>query len=231
MSGGSRAQAGSQASFWDCPKLRPNIRAIGFPVGLGTAKEALCRRWLRQPGQPHVPWPCEHSRGHPGSRWPQRHLCQDRAWLSRVHLPLLSSVLESEVLGLCHGVQQTPVFWHGALWPGIDSWYAAIPQPGHLCGTMEPGGRESQHPGKATLCSPPKWWNIPDMPHMASSLATSFPRAIPIALPCQGFLSSRLCLKPKEGGAGMGQHCGCGGRGSPLHPPWLAMTLACSAKL
>lgn len=97
---------------------------------------------------------------------------------------------------------------------------------------MELGGKESQHLGKVTLCSgPTKWWNIPYMPQMAFPLAVGFPRAIPTALLCQGFLSSELYLEPKEGGAGIGQHCGCGGRGSPLHTPWLARTLACSAKL
>lgn len=97
---------------------------------------------------------------------------------------------------------------------------------------MELGSKESQHLGKVTLCSgPTKWWNIPYMPQMAFPLAVGFPRAIPTALPCQGFLSSELYLEPKEGGAGIGQHCGCGGRGSPLHTPWLARTLACSAKL
>lgn len=102
-----------------------------------------------------------------------------------------------------------------------------IPQPGHLCGTMVLGGKRSQHLEKVTLCSgPTKWWNIPNMLQMASSLAISFPRAIPTALPCQGFLSSVLYLKPKEGGAGIGQPCGCGGRGSPLCTPWLAVTLS-----
>lgn len=52
------------------------------------------------------------------------------------HLPLTPSVLESEVLGLCHyGAHLIPVFWHGAC---SQEWTAAmlqLPQPGHLRGT------------------------------------------------------------------------------------------------
>lgn len=73
---------------------------------------------------------------------------------------------------------------------------------------------------------PPSGGVFPTCPQMASSLAISFTRAIPTALPYQGFLSSALYLKPKEGGAGIGQPCRCGGRGSPLHTPWLAVTLS-----
>lgn len=135
-------------------------------------------------------------------------------------LALPPSVLESEVLGLCHyDVQPTPVLWHGACGQEWTAGRLQLPQPGYLGSTMELGGKENQHPGKVTLQWPTKWWNIPNMPQMASSLADSFLRAMPTALPCQGFLSSTLYLKPKEGGAGIGQHCGCGGRGSPLHAP------------
>lgn len=41
---------------------------------------------------------------------------------------------------------------------------------------LELDGKESQYLGKIILCSGTKWQNIFNMPQMASSLATSFPR-------------------------------------------------------
>lgn len=155
---------------------------------------------------------------------PQRHLCQDRVWFFHGLLSQPPSVLESEVLGLCHGVQQTPVFWHAALWSEMDSLHASTPTARTSVWHHRAWWQGEPAPGKGH--SPQwahKWRNIPDMPQMASPLATSFPRAIPTALPCQGL--------PSEGGASIGESCGRGGRGSPLHAPWLAVTLVCSAKL
>lgn len=34
---------------------------------------------------------------------------------------------KSEVLELCRRIWPTPVFWHGASCPGMDSWYASTP--------------------------------------------------------------------------------------------------------
>lgn len=100
-------------------------------------------------------------------------------------LALPPSVLESEVLGLCHyDVQPTPVLWHGACGQEWTAGRLQLPQPGYLGSTMELGGKENQHPGKVTLQWPTKWWNIPNMPQMASSLADSFLRAMPTAGPC-----------------------------------------------
>lgn len=69
-----------------------------------------------------------------------------------------------------------------------------LSQPEYLHGYLELGGKESQNLGKITLCSGTKWQTILNMPQMASSLDTSFPRAIPIVLPCQGFQSLEPCL-------------------------------------
>lgn len=128
------------------------------------------------------------------------------------------------------------MFWHGASCPGMDSWYASTPTARTSVWHRGAWWRAEPAPGKGHSL---QWahqvaeypWHAPD----GTCLVTSLPRAIPTALLCQAFLSSRLCHKPKEGGAGIGHHYGCGlkdggGRGSPLHIPRLAMTLPCSAK-
>ena len=149
--------------------------------------------WPRQPGQPYAHWACGHSAGHAGSRCSQRHFCRDRAWFSPVHLPLPPSVLEFEVLGLYHyEVQPTPVFWHGACGQEWTAGRLQLPLPGHLCGTMGLGGKESQHLGKViSAVGPPSGGRASTCPRWRLLSPSPLSRG-PFPQPCPARVSCPL---------------------------------------
>lgn len=143
-----------------CRELHPNVRTTGFPVGVGTGRQALC--WgcgAGKPGQPYAASPVgSRAPAAPAARcsraslglqaFPSGH---GATWLLSL-LPPSPAQRQSQVFQAC--VSKDPgciILLARALWPGLDIWSASTPTARHPW-ALELRNKESRNLGQATLC-------------------------------------------------------------------------------